>query len=341
MQSTNRRPPHHHPSSVDGSPSFLVSLWLYLSPSPPPLPLPCALPSSNQNDFFALVRRAERCGLPSRFPHASHLYELLLSKSWAAHLCTSPRFHLPLTTRAATALIVRDAPTAARAALRALHALRPPGSEPVAEGVVKLGYSWEAMDVRAFTGPAQLAQQMAELVLQSGCEADYVFVQERVATDLEMRLMVVDGAVRHTLFSRFGRVRGHVFADFEWLTDRDAVATAWLDGDRAALAHAERVAQRLVGRWVHWLRTEGADAAPGFRLDLLVCRVGPGRARVYTGELGELGFSMLSWDAGPKVVTEAVLRAAFRDCVCGVAGCGCDADRGGDERRPKRARAGP
>ena len=39
----------------------------------------------------------------------------------------------------------------------------------------------------------------------------------------------------------------------------------------------------------------------------------PGRAEVHTLELTELGFSMLGWDEGPRLVFGALLESCFED----------------------------
>ena len=48
-------------------------------------------------------------------------------------------------------------------------------------------------------------------------------------------------------------------------------------------------------------------------MDVLVRRTGPGAAEVFTLELTELGFSMLTWPAGPEVVFTALLASCFED----------------------------
>ena len=44
----------------------------------------------NNNALHDLMARVEACGVIPRFPHYSHLYKLLSSKSWMAHLCLMP-----------------------------------------------------------------------------------------------------------------------------------------------------------------------------------------------------------------------------------------------------------
>ena len=76
---------------------------------------------------------------------------------------------------------------------------------------------------------------------------------------------------------------------------------------------AERKAAKLVNTWLTWLRCQSVEALPAVRMDMLIKRVGPGKAEVFTLELTELGFSMLTWPAGPPVVFGALLESCFDD----------------------------
>ena len=119
----------------------------------------------NQADYFAAVRGFEASGVPTRFPHASQLYESLLSKDWQPSLCLHGRLRIPPTTTINRAAIVR-CPRKAAAVLDALSACRAmryagEGGEPsclaplegeTRRGVVKLGFAWEAAHVRVFRG---------------------------------------------------------------------------------------------------------------------------------------------------------------------------------------------
>ena len=58
---------------------------------------------------------------------------------------------------------------------------------------------------------------------------------------------------------------------------------------------AEQKAAKLVSAWLSWFRTQSVEALPGVRMDILIRRTGPGVAEVFTLELTELGFSMLTW----------------------------------------------
>ena len=77
-----------------------------------------------RDELLEAMRALESAGVPTRFPHVSHLYRVLLSKDWCGHLCLCPQFKVPATTKVSAAAVAVDARLAARAALGALRALR-------------------------------------------------------------------------------------------------------------------------------------------------------------------------------------------------------------------------
>jgi hypothetical protein len=178
-------------------------------------------------------------------------------------------------------------------------------------------------------------------------------VQQRVeAATCEIRTFIVDGEPKHMLYTRFlapseeGR-----FNRFE-RRERPEVVEKWFGGDEAALAHAEQQILKLARRWVLWFRTQSATLPPCFRLDCFVVRrpvngvsmanaasfpsLGGGGAvpakgaedadddddncqhkcSIYTGELTELGASMLGWADGVATTFPAVIRSCFTDVDC-------------------------
>ena len=40
-----------------------------------------------KDKLLSLMRAAEGCGVPTRFPHPSNLYRLFASKDWVCHMC--------------------------------------------------------------------------------------------------------------------------------------------------------------------------------------------------------------------------------------------------------------
>jgi hypothetical protein len=71
--------------------------------------------------LIALMRRLEAVAVPTRFPHPSPLYEMLVSKSWQPALCSQSQLSIPPTTAVPTADIVADPEGAAWAALLSLQ----------------------------------------------------------------------------------------------------------------------------------------------------------------------------------------------------------------------------
>ena len=181
--------------------------------------------------LFSLLRAVEGQGVPTRFPHPSHLWRTLLDKQWQAALCTAPQFAIAPTTLVPVAAILHDAEAAAATALDALRRLevlagapgdqdardslqrrptaavavdadgaaaagdaatadtatagaikpRPDGAVEEPEGVAKLGYSWEGLDVRVFgPGRAPLSKALQTLATQAGFYGECVLVQRYV-----------------------------------------------------------------------------------------------------------------------------------------------------------------
>ena len=118
------------------------------------------------------------------------------------------------------------------------------------------------------------------------------------------------------LYTSFGGVSEAGLTHTFLQRSRDDAIAEWLAGDRAAMERAEARVRALVARWLAWFDCACAGARgapPAVRMDFLVRRVAPGRARVHTLELTELGFSLLGWKEGPRVVLGAVLESCFDD----------------------------
>jgi len=280
-----------------------------------------------QSSYFATMRGFESAGVPTRFPHASQLYETLLAKDWQAAMCLFPRLRIPPTVMVNRAAVVRSPRTAAAHVLDALthcrsmryesesaepESLRPMEGE-TRKGVVKLGFAWEAAHVRIFRGEAQLAEALQGLVATPGVEATAIIVQDFCKNHLEMRCFVINGRIEHIIYSTFERVDpdGYV-RDFLKL-ERAAAISSWFEGDATAMEDAERKASRLVRQWLTWLRCRSAEPTTAIRIDILTTRAGPGRAEVHTLELTEMGFSMLAWPEGPQLVFNALVDSFFSD----------------------------
>ncbi|CAE8611006.1 unnamed protein product [Polarella glacialis] len=278
--------------------------------------------------FFQLVTRAEACGITTRWPHPVQLWRSLVSKDWVPNLCVAPRFHVPLTTRITKSLVLADPRKAARAAIAAIWLLQadrrsdghagPRNSDWVQgeaeSSVVKLGFSYEGVDVKMAQGENCLAEALYSMMTQAGYTNDCVYVQQRVRNlHLEARCFVVGGKVVNVLYTRFGRVVNGFVRDYEKAHTADEAMREWFCDDKVAWDSAMEQIQVLSCRWYLWLLTQSAEPTVSVRMDYLLERVSPGKADVWTGEVGEQGYSMGGLD--PLVVFNAVLDTVS-DEVC-------------------------
>ena len=168
--------------------------------------------------------------------------------------------------------------------------------------------------------------------------------QDFARNDFELRQFVINGKIAHRIYTNFERTDcDGYFRDFV-MVDRAEAVTKWMKGDDEAMAMAEHRAEKLCRAWLTWMRCQSVEELPavrmerripaassasaplhtaGFhtarisrlqvRMDILVKRTGKGAAEVFTLELTELGFSMLTWPAGPPVVFGALLESCFAD----------------------------
>jgi len=276
-----------------------------------------------QAPFYDLVDRMEAAGIVTRWPHHSQLWKSLSSKDWVPGLSIVPKFHVPLTTRLPKSLILRDARAAAKQALKTLWLLQqqkraddtyqgPLHSDWVAgQGpercVAKLGFSYEGVDVKMVTGEDQLTDALYRLVAQAGYMNDCVYVQQRVhRVDLEARCFVVEGQLVDVLYTRFARIDRNGFVrDYEKAHSAEEAMRNCFYGDQDAWQSAHAQMQLLTQRWFAWLLTQAAEPTVSVRIDYMLERVAPGVADVWTGEVGEQGYSMGGID--PVVVFNKVL----------------------------------
>eukprot|EP01065_Artemidia_motanka_P021894 TRINITY_DN26111_c0_g1_i2.p1 TRINITY_DN26111_c0_g1~~TRINITY_DN26111_c0_g1_i2.p1 ORF type:complete len:517 (+),score=143.30 TRINITY_DN26111_c0_g1_i2:70-1620(+) len=260
--------------------------------------------------LFGTMRAFEAAGVATRHPHPSHLYQLLVSKSWMGTMCMSPRFAVPATTRVPRCEAEADAVRAATSALRALTTLRRARGDAVTEEwdqqkvVAKLGYSWEAMDVYPCAGVRPLADRLREFCTQQGSTSDSVYVQEFVESDVECRAYVVAGRIEQFLYTRFGK----------------AEASGSPTGFECALSRQDAAEERmaeLVSEWCTWMLAESCTPASSVRIDFFIRRTGSGVA-VATGEVTEQGGNTLTWTEGPHLVFKAIAADVLKPRVPGV-----------------------
>lgn len=282
--------------------------------------------------LFELMVSMEATGIPTRFPHPSHLYRIFTSKEWTAQMCLHPILRVPLTTQVARQAVAVDPAKAASTAMAALQRLSEVRAawnghmgvaqevKPVQSGVAKLGWSWEAMDVTAWRNKQELTAALVQLTEQPGSLVDLVFVQEWVEFDVEMRHFVVEPDLlrpetckpKKIIYTVFKSKEQGSFRNFDRY-DRARCLQACFKNDDAALADAERQAEELIQRWLEWLQAQTHELPVVCRFDIMARRTAPGRATVTTGELTELGGCFLGWPEGPQTVFAAMVRSCFRD----------------------------
>ena len=295
----------------------------------------------------------EAAGICSCWPHPLQLWKLLTSKEWMSQMCVCPQFQIPLTTSLSKALVLRDASKAAIMAVQALRSLKKDRDETglLEQVVVKLGYSYEGIDVK-MVSCEQLAEALYFLLTQPNYNNGTVYVQERINVSLEARCFLINGRLEKVLYTRFARidVQGYV-REYEKESCGLRAMRDWFMNDEEAWKDAMKQIQQLCDRWTLWLLAQSAEPtvslrillldelgffapvlewcihestvffdgvypiyqypgiSPDFRMqflwtfaaskspnrrepriDYLLEHVSVGRARVWTGELGELGY---------------------------------------------------
>lgn len=302
----------------------------------------------DQKSFFRMMKSVERAGVPSRFPHCSGLYEQLASKRWTHELALTPHLRVPPTVAVPRMLIEHNCSKAASRALEALHLVKSQqaslrgeaaqGDTIISKGVAKLGYSWEALDVKFWQGDEGLAEMLSQLTQAieisqemtgqpHDCES--LLVQEYIPHDFELRMYTVEGQITDCIYTKFCSIKtNQEFGDFKQLFSGSEVTSQWMHGDSAAMADADRQCRNLTAHWLAWARAQSCEIPPGLRFDYFVKRgPQPGRATVWTLEICELGFSMLNHKHLPAKVFEAMLRS------CMSIDSACDADEPSWKRR--------
>eukprot|EP00929_Paragymnodinium_shiwhaense_P112433 TRINITY_DN80693_c0_g1_i1.p1 TRINITY_DN80693_c0_g1~~TRINITY_DN80693_c0_g1_i1.p1 ORF type:complete len:555 (-),score=117.54 TRINITY_DN80693_c0_g1_i1:39-1703(-) len=290
---------------------------------------------------FGAQRALQATGIRSGFPHPGDQFELITSKTWMATLSLHPGAHLPAGTLVDRSSVMIDPERAAKQALLALEHIRrinphqvdegdPPcpseiNKDGIKKGVVKLGWSWENRFVSDFVGPQQLQAKLTEMLTQEGLTASQCIVQEWVDFDFEMRLYFLPAgewtadAVPHqptriecnawgasTGKNQLGQSR----ASFSKVS-HDAAIKRW-EGDVEAWEDGKRKATHISQLLLAWLLSANAEPVPMIRLDFMMKRTGPGKARAVFGEFCEMGACCLGWKEGPPTIWRAALDAALR-----------------------------
>merc|ERR1711924_35796 len=268
----------------------------------------------DREKLWTLMVSMEAAGIPTRFPHSSNLYDLYASKEWTSQMCLHPLFPVPLTTKVSRQAIAMDPKKAASDTLQALANLKQTrdsfgtqtGQKPVVgridRGVAKLGYSWEALDVRAWKNETELARALTVIGEQAGSRMGVVLVQELIDFDVEMRMFVVDPNLsdpstlkpKKVLYTVFTNKENGTFSSFAKYNRSHCLETTF-ENDDEALTDAEQQSYELVSRWLQWLQAQTHELPVVTRFDILAKRTAKGRAAITTMELTEMGACFLGW----------------------------------------------
>lgn len=313
----------------------------------------------DQRSFFLMMKAVERAGILTQFPHYSALYEFLAKKNWTYMLSLTPHLRVPPTVAVPRDLLEFQGGlsqseggclTAASSAMSALVECKRQqallrgesgtGIE-IKKGVAKLGFSWEALDVKFWKGFDGLQQSLYELsqvieiseeLTAQPTDLDALIVSEFIEHDYELRIYVVEGKVEAHIYTKFCSIKeNREFGDFKQLFDKKEAAKQWMDNDLQTCLDGERQCLELTNHWLAWLRMQACGLPTAIRFDYFVGR-GPekGKAVVWTLEICEMGFSMLAHDKLPQKVFDAILRSCL----------GNRGDEGKDEPFEKRPRVG-
>jgi len=261
--------------------------------------------------LMELMMAVERCDIPTLFPHSSYLYDLLASKRWTHLCCLDPQLCIP-----ASCSLPRAEALSSRGpgmVVTTLNRIRQKmtGNNCEAGGVCKIGYSWEAFDVKRWKDELALAdvlQQLAGHVYiddnQTGQPhfVDTILCQEYIEHLSELRCYVINHKIEKYCWTKFMRVNEQLdFKEFEQAKDEKEACERWFDGDESRILKAKEQAQNLVDRWLLWLQTQACEDIPVIRFDFYVAK-----DSLYTGEITECGFSMLYDESLPHKVFQAL-----------------------------------
>ncbi|CAK9009222.1 unnamed protein product [Durusdinium trenchii] len=240
--------------------------------------------------LFQLMERLEGAGVPTLWPHPSHLYRTLAGKEWPTHLCLSSQYHIPSTTRVSRQAVLASPKLAAQDAWHALKKLiEAQGRTPPEQvhAAVKVGYSWRSAGVTLCHGLVELANTLLEVA--RGGEHSSFMVQELIDGILcEAMVYVLHGQmVAHPQYYRFPEHK----APPQYLHRK---AAKEILGGETALAHCEEVMKKIVEHWILWASAQCATPIPFLRIDFLLSVAAPGSAplAVWTGEVSELGVAV-------------------------------------------------
>lgn len=267
-----------------------------------------------QRAVFYTMQAVERCDVETLFPHPSNLYHLLVSKAWTHLMCLDPQLCIPASVAVPRAIV--DDSSCPRRIMQALDRIKNARTEKLPGsgnqgGVAKLGFSWEALDVKRWTNHKQLVTVLDQLnghvyidnnLTGQSHFCDSIIVQEFIDHKLELRCYVINGIVEKYSWTKFASVNEQMdFKDFIQVDNENQVAKDYFEGKKDKVEKAKETARALIKRWQVWLEAQTCDTIPAVRFDFFVCNGG-----LVTAEICECGFSMLYDEVLPEKVFKAL-----------------------------------
>lgn len=155
-------------------------------------------------------------------------------------------------------------------------------AKAIEAGCAKLGYSWEALDVKMWQQKKSYKLQSALFELSKHLEItknlvgqahfiNHVLVQEFIPHVLEMRMYFIENALRFTMFSRFDKIKeNHEFGGF-WHMLPAAALKDYLNNDSAAMGAIIEEGKRISELLLDFCRTQSCEEViPAIRFDFFV-----------------------------------------------------------------------
>lgn len=282
-----------------------------------------------EQQFFNLLQRVERAGVPTGWPSMGHVHRLLAGKLWETQMSLHPDYQLPATTRIHYAEFAENPEFMAEQAVGALLEMRryaelkPAVTAADLKGIVKLGFRWPEEASQPFCGAASLVEAVQRLLARPGTSQTVCVVQEMVLDVVcELRLLCFHDAVRDDF------VRERLWMRWQaWDSEPNAAASRdgptgaavpedvaleeFFFGSESAMRDATEQAEQLFGHWLNWFYTECPDPPPTFRLDLLVSHVRGRPVVVWTCDIGECGSSLCGLEVAGR--SAAVVNNAMKN----------------------------
>lgn len=265
-------------------------------------------------DYWDFQKRLERAGIPIIWPHSSHFYEIIPKKSWVPMLSVPGNpYNLPVTVVVPRTLWAQSPWKAAKHTLELLSDRTGVPAEDL-NVIAKMYGMHEARGVISAKGSENLSNALNDLFPMYP-DHNSIFLQPKVqGVRVEARVWMVHGHIAHVTWTRFAnKSQQEHTVGYEYFTglveiEREQVVEQQFDGDQLAVADAERQFQELTDKWWVWLSGISGEPLVSVRLDFLVTHEAPGKAGVWSLEIGEQGVSFSHWTEGLSMVWTEVIK---------------------------------